>query len=223
LTRGYLYDNVDVDSLEVQLRHLLSALVVSAGLTFSMAAHADTVTLNFVITQGGSNGTGSMTLTVTPDAAGGGILDVTAATATFSTPNAPGTTVSATLFPIPGGGPIPFGTTEVDTNAKPFGFFFDDVLLPGDAPFDFAGGLYLTDGTNTYGFFNVNDPETAGGEAFMEFDANGNPVDEPGGGITTANVSFLGLSAVPEPSSLVLCGTGLMAFAGATRRKLFKR
>jgi hypothetical protein len=95
----------------------------------------------------------------------------------------------------------PFGGLSFDSNEVSVGTFL--------------GATFSRKDTYSIGTLTITSAALAGLADFSILDSNGNfcgTVLGPTGGDP---------SPVPEPSSIVLLGSGLLAAAGATRRKLF--
>ena len=83
-------------------------------------------------------------------------------------------------------------------------FYFDNLLsLDGGNPVDLAGLAFtLVDGTEVNLFYNDSTPDSG-----VLYENNG----------YSAGVASLTVAATPEPSGLMLFGTGMLGLAGAMR------
>jgi hypothetical protein len=94
----------------------------------------------------------------------------------------------------------------------------DNLLFPGSSLLDTNGLGFKTADNTQYDIFSFFAPGSVitPGNNFGEF------VSSAGfGGVGTFNLTDIG-SPVPEPSTFILLGTGLLGAAGAVRRKLFR-
>jgi hypothetical protein len=110
---------------------------------------------------------------------------------------------------------------DVNGQSYVFSFWFNS---DGGAPNDFSaywdGGaplVSITNSPNPGDWVNYTFTETGTGSDTIEFDAFNTP-----GYNALDNVSVSGLSPIPEPSSFLLMGSGLIGLAGAIRRKFRK-
>jgi hypothetical protein len=120
------------------------------------------------------------------------------------------------------------GTTNSQTPATQFGFTFDNVLFPsnGSAHVDSLGILMYLDSPLGTSLAHVYD--TGGGYIVDVIDPN-----EPGASTPFTVVASLGVrnflvtaapvTSVPEPSSLLLFGSGAIALGASLRRRVQRR
>jgi hypothetical protein len=184
----------------------------------SAALHADTY--RYQILAGAANG----------DPA----LDFTAA-GTFSGPVDPYNSAAIDVTDITGSangydfaGVVSPGTTNSQTPATQFGFTFDNVLFPanGSTHVDSLGILMYLDSPLGVSLAHVYD--TGDGYIVDVIDPN-----EPGASTPFTVVASLGVrnflvtaapvTPVPEPSSLLLLGSGSIALAASLRRRVQRR
>jgi PEP-CTERM motif len=182
------------------MRKFLSFLILPLSLAVApAAAHADSLTYNLILTATtpGSNvsgGTGSFTITGAPSPSGN---------SDFSTSNGGLTALS---FSIGG------DTFNLTNGIGHYGdVFFQNgnlisVIYNGGA-FDKTVDFSLVAGALTYTFADF---DNLGSNGEFEFSQ----------GIISATVDPPAAPAVPEPSALLLFGTGALGLAGVVSRKL---
>jgi hypothetical protein len=208
LTRLLPCDKVDCDSLEVQLRHLLSALTISTAILFSAAAHADSFVNDFTFSSGAGGYSGSFSLDGVADPYASNAYDITSALGTVTGPGLG--TLTLTLAPITG-----VMNSQNPVNDPASGFIVDDVYFKSGvfdantqgSTFDWNGLLLIDSDGNYYNFYGIGD------QTLLIPIVNSGP---------SLPVTGQNLSTLPEPSSFALCGTGLLAVVGAVRRKVSK-
>lgn len=181
------------------MRKLLSALILTAGLVVApVAAHADSITYNLVLTPtvpGSNVGPGSGTLTI--DTAPG-VYNYTV-----------GSGLIDLTFNIGGDS---FCLSTDGCNGIPFSGGTSVFILGSNVYITYLGGLI----NSKEGFdFSLN----AGGGGYIFSDVN-QTGDNGLAEFSSGTISAIDPPAVPEPSALLLFGTGALGLAGIVARKL---
>ena len=221
---------------------ILFALVLAVTFAASSTARADSYGFSF--SGGGLSGSGIITVSPIPVPGVPGAYQITGVTGTFSDTIAGITNAAITgleTTPLPTG-IDPIDGTFVPPGVQPLGFSYDNLFypggispavcpppLPGDPhpPYPFGGGFF-----DIYGMlFDVEGGYTVDlwsngtipgfGLTYGVGDAlNGVKLNTYGEPFSGTNVA---VTTTPEPSSLLLLGTGILGFAGSVKRSLNAR
>jgi PEP-CTERM motif len=213
-----------------KLLTILALLGLAVGIS-AQGARADGVTYTVNSTYGSDvpvtsvsepNSTFTFVFTVPSSVTGdfsgsGGFVDLTSIDVTFSSPTSasftagPGTTTTATISFAPSGSGGLFDIETVFGNGDDFlWMFFGPQIFSLNSGETVA--TFLTDGP----FPITPGPETLNGSLF----ANLTPGEIAAGVLTGGSVSVV---STPEPSSLLLLGSGFLALGGFARKRLIAR
>jgi len=127
----------------------------------------------------------------------------------------------AFLGPVGSDGTLSQSFSDVSGDSYVFSFWYNNNN--GGTPEDFSAYwdgtqlLSIIDSPNTDGWVNYTFTETGTGTDTVQFDARNDPSYD-----ALDNASVAGVSPIPEPSSFLLMGSGLLGLAGAVRRKFRK-
>lgn len=189
----------------ITARSFASLLLLSACCLVPVAK-ADTFAFTINATEPSQTGvylTSSGTLTTTPDATVAGALDITGITGTVN-----GVAITGTV-------PSTY-TMQTVTFPDTFDFTYDNLLFPSASVAFDSNGLAFTDANGVD--YNVADAPL--GLSYESF--NGNiSFDQQTYFAPTVDVTLADQIAVtPEPSSLLLLGTGLLGMTALLRRRI---
>jgi hypothetical protein len=219
------------------MKRLTLLLALFAIMSFSLSASADDISFSggVGINQTGSIGTPAVNftfagLTVTPGTLGGDALEGTAVTITPNTAFSFTSVVGSNGYFSPNSGSMSIGNGTTGTLTGDIQF----VTITGNGAGSFAisiglSNINITGGTSAF-LTSLAGTTNGSGVFTFQFTAGGGLTDLLNMGLgsgslantSTINTSVSGSVAVPEPASLFLLGSGLMAGGGFVRRK-FKR
>ncbi|MGA2889230.1 MAG: PEP-CTERM sorting domain-containing protein [Terracidiphilus sp.] len=184
----------------------LVSLALATAVATAPAAKADP----FGITFSGAGVSGSGTLTGT--SIGGGNFDITSGTLTLTIGSTTFNNVTVIPDTLPNNALENYGPTNAD---YPTGWFtYDDILTPKTSPYvDGDGGLLLEVSSTQFIELYANGSATWWDEYLVTGDSW--PIGAGGDGAPVT----MDITESPEPSSLLLLGTGLLCLAGFIFRK----
>lgn len=196
----------DKKARERMTRNLMGIALLAAALATAPAALADS--FDYTYTQGGVTATGTLTGSLTSS----GVYDITSGTITLTDLSNASIDGSGTLVPIQSNGDFSTGGGTILAFSSPT----DTNLDPGQNPEIDVDGAFTFDLTSGAGAGSGVFIGSVGANDYQMFAGNWTIDDLNGGG----TFSTTPISPTPEPSSLLLLGTGLLGAAETARRKL---